>query len=107
MLLTDAFRILVVTRAALIAGSTGEIGEARALARGVAANGGRTNGAAVARFAVGIAVVSRYALVASNASISFLAQANTVLLVAYAGLRAARVAVAIYELHRDHIQRGS
>lgn len=92
---TNALRIFVVARAALIARSAGKVGEARALARGVAADGRRADGTAVARSAIGIAVVAGHALVASAAAVALLAQANAVCLVADAGFCSARVAVAI------------
>lgn len=85
----------------MIASSSGEIGEARTLARGIAADGGRADGAAVARSAVGIAVISGHALIAPGATVSLLAQAHAVPLVANAGLRSACVAVAICELNKE------
>lgn len=101
--LTEAFWIFVVARAALVAGSAGEVGQARALSISTAHTRRASRLAAVARPAFRITIIARFALIATSSVVTDFAQALAVFFVTDLGMSSTRIAVAICRSVQDSL----
>lgn len=96
--LTQAFRELVVTRAALVACTSGEVLKARAFSFDIADRGCGSYAAAIARFTIRVIVIAGSALVASVSAVTLFAPALARRLVADAFFCALDVAITILKI---------